>query len=187
MSSMPVEEDRLVGHRHELLGAGVGDRPQPGAGAAGEDQALHRRSIVGGAPARVCLVTTAAASHATGYRHERCAPITALGRPSAARLGVARRLRRAGPGAEHRASPLPRIGREHHDHRAGAEAVGSAPEADRRRGGQAAAPEVRPSGGSRVPRRSQVREEGRGRPQQAHQAGQARHRAVAGRAPRRSD
>ena len=43
-----VEEDRLVGDRHELLGAGVGDRPQPGAGAAGEDQALHRRSIVGG-------------------------------------------------------------------------------------------------------------------------------------------
>ena len=39
----PVEQDRLVGHRHQLLGAGVGDRPQAGAGAAGEDQALHGR------------------------------------------------------------------------------------------------------------------------------------------------
>ena len=36
-----VEDDRLVGDRHELLGARVGDRAQPGAGAAGEDQALH--------------------------------------------------------------------------------------------------------------------------------------------------
>ena len=36
-----VEQDRLVGHRDELLGARVGDRPQPRAGAAGEDQALH--------------------------------------------------------------------------------------------------------------------------------------------------
>ena len=36
-----VEQDRLVGHRHQLLGAGVGDRPQAGAGAAGEDQGLH--------------------------------------------------------------------------------------------------------------------------------------------------
>ena len=36
-----VEEDRLVGDRHELLGAGVGDRAQAGARAAGEDQTLH--------------------------------------------------------------------------------------------------------------------------------------------------
>ena len=37
----PVEQDRLVGDRHQLLGAGVGDRPQAGAGTAGEDQSLH--------------------------------------------------------------------------------------------------------------------------------------------------
>ena len=37
----PVEQDRLVGHRHQLLGAGVGDRAEAGAGAAGQDQALH--------------------------------------------------------------------------------------------------------------------------------------------------
>ena len=34
----PVEQDRLVGDRHQLLGAGVGDRAQPGAGSAGEDR-----------------------------------------------------------------------------------------------------------------------------------------------------
>ena len=38
----PVEQDRLVGHRHQLLGAGVGDGAQAGAGAAGQDQRLHR-------------------------------------------------------------------------------------------------------------------------------------------------
>ena len=38
IASMPVEQDRLVGHRHELLGARVGDRAQPRAGAAGEDR-----------------------------------------------------------------------------------------------------------------------------------------------------
>ena len=38
-----VEQDRLVGDRHELLGRRVGDRAQPGAGAAGEDQCLHNR------------------------------------------------------------------------------------------------------------------------------------------------
>ena len=37
----PVEEHGLVGHRHELLGRGVGDRAQAGAGAAGEDQSLQ--------------------------------------------------------------------------------------------------------------------------------------------------
>ena len=36
-----VEDDRLVGDRDELLRARVGDRTQAGAGAAGEDQALH--------------------------------------------------------------------------------------------------------------------------------------------------
>ena len=41
-----VEEDRLVGHRYELLGARVGDRAQAGAGAAGEDQALHSPTSV---------------------------------------------------------------------------------------------------------------------------------------------
>ena len=48
----PVEQDRLVGHRHQLLGGGVGDRAQPGALAAGEDQALERlhrrRSLAAG-------------------------------------------------------------------------------------------------------------------------------------------
>ena len=38
-----VEDDRLVRDRHELLRARVGDRTQAGAGAAGEDQALHPR------------------------------------------------------------------------------------------------------------------------------------------------
>ena len=38
----PVEQHRLVGHRDELLGAGVGDRSQARALAAREDQALHR-------------------------------------------------------------------------------------------------------------------------------------------------
>ena len=37
----PVEEDRLVGHGDQLLGARMGDRPQPCPGAAGEDEALH--------------------------------------------------------------------------------------------------------------------------------------------------
>ena len=37
----PVEEHRLVGDRHELLGRGVGDRAQAGSGAAGEDQPLE--------------------------------------------------------------------------------------------------------------------------------------------------
>ena len=36
-----VEEDRLVGHRHQLLGPGVGDGPQPGAGPACEYERLH--------------------------------------------------------------------------------------------------------------------------------------------------
>ena len=37
----PVEQHRLVGHRHELLGARVGDRAQTRALAAGEDQTLQ--------------------------------------------------------------------------------------------------------------------------------------------------
>ena len=36
-----VEQDRLVGDRHELLGPGVGDRPQTRAGTAGQDQTFH--------------------------------------------------------------------------------------------------------------------------------------------------
>ena len=36
-----VEEDGFVGDGHELLGRGVGDGPQPGAGAAAEDEPLH--------------------------------------------------------------------------------------------------------------------------------------------------
>jgi hypothetical protein len=35
-----VEEDRLVGDGNELLGAGVGDRPEPRAAPAGEDQSF---------------------------------------------------------------------------------------------------------------------------------------------------
>ena len=37
-----VEEDRLVGHRQKLLGRRMCDRAQPGAGAARQDQCLHR-------------------------------------------------------------------------------------------------------------------------------------------------
>ena len=36
----PVEEHGLVGDGHELLRRGVGDRAQPRAGAAREDQSL---------------------------------------------------------------------------------------------------------------------------------------------------
>src|SRR5713101_6647216 len=36
-----IEEDRLVGHRHQLLGAGVGDRAKAGAGTAGQDERFH--------------------------------------------------------------------------------------------------------------------------------------------------
>ena len=36
-----VEQHRLVGHRHELLRAGIGQRPQARAFAAGEDQTFH--------------------------------------------------------------------------------------------------------------------------------------------------
>ena len=42
-----VEEDGLVGDRHELLGRGVGDRPQPGAGATTEDEPSHATPPVG--------------------------------------------------------------------------------------------------------------------------------------------
>ncbi len=38
-----VEEDRLVGHRHELFGARVGDGPQPSPGSAGENESFHGR------------------------------------------------------------------------------------------------------------------------------------------------
>ena len=41
-----VEQDRLVGDRHQLLGAGVGERPQPRALAAAENQSLHRNAAV---------------------------------------------------------------------------------------------------------------------------------------------
>ena len=37
-----VEEHGLVRHRHELLGARVGERAQAGALAAGQDQSAHR-------------------------------------------------------------------------------------------------------------------------------------------------
>ena len=37
----PVEEHGFVGDRHQLLGRGVGDRAQAGAGAAGENQSLQ--------------------------------------------------------------------------------------------------------------------------------------------------
>ena len=43
----PVEEDRLVGDRDQLLGAGVGDRAQSRASTARQDQALHRGTTVG--------------------------------------------------------------------------------------------------------------------------------------------
>ena len=47
-----VEEDRLVGDGDELLGARVGDRPQAGARAAGEDEALHGETSVAAPEAR---------------------------------------------------------------------------------------------------------------------------------------
>ena len=37
----PVEQDRLVRHRHQLLGTGVRDRPEPRTGTAGQDEPLH--------------------------------------------------------------------------------------------------------------------------------------------------
>ena len=37
----PVEKDRLVGDGHQLLGAGVGDRPQPRPRASRKDQGFH--------------------------------------------------------------------------------------------------------------------------------------------------
>ena len=36
-----VEKDGLVGDRDELLGGGVGDRSQSGAGTAAEDEPFH--------------------------------------------------------------------------------------------------------------------------------------------------
>ena len=36
-----VEQHRLVGHRHQLLGGGVRDGPQPRACTTGQDQCLH--------------------------------------------------------------------------------------------------------------------------------------------------
>src|SRR4051794_37846825 len=42
----PVEQDRLVGHRNELLRTGVRDRAQPGAGTPGENESLHVSRIV---------------------------------------------------------------------------------------------------------------------------------------------
>ncbi len=41
-----VEEDRLVGHRHQLLRPRVGDRSQARAFTASQDQRLHRPEIV---------------------------------------------------------------------------------------------------------------------------------------------
>ena len=37
-----IEKDRLVGDGHQLLGAGVGDRPESRARATRENEALHR-------------------------------------------------------------------------------------------------------------------------------------------------
>ena len=45
-----VEQHGLVGHRHELLRARVGERPQAGAAASGEDQTLNRRPRACGGP-----------------------------------------------------------------------------------------------------------------------------------------
>ena len=57
-----VEQDRLVRDRHELLGARVGDRAQPRACAARQDQALHPIEKIarsGGAPVSpMCDVVT---------------------------------------------------------------------------------------------------------------------------------
>src|SRR5205814_10734240 len=45
-----VEQHRLVGDRDELLGARVGQRPQPGALAAAENESLHRPCCPPNAP-----------------------------------------------------------------------------------------------------------------------------------------
>ena len=37
-----IEQNRFVGYRHQLFGAGVGDRPQPGASTARQNQTFHR-------------------------------------------------------------------------------------------------------------------------------------------------
>ena len=56
----PVEHDRLVGDRDELLGARVRDRPQPGARSAGEDERLHRarRTVSGAGVATFVVIIT---------------------------------------------------------------------------------------------------------------------------------
>ena len=43
-----VEQHRLVGDRHQLLGGGVGDGPQPRACTTGQDQCLHAGKASGG-------------------------------------------------------------------------------------------------------------------------------------------
>ena len=69
----PVEQHRLVRHRHQLLGAGVRDGPQPRAAAAGEDECLHRASRTDGRWIAAC------------GRLNRPAPRRAAGAPRPAR------------------------------------------------------------------------------------------------------
>src|SRR6185436_14991680 len=53
-----VEEHRLVGHRHELLGAGVGQRTKPGALPAAENQSFHATLTAAGRGGRRSLRTS---------------------------------------------------------------------------------------------------------------------------------
>ena len=46
-----VEQDGLVGHRHQLLGTRVGDRSETGAGAPRQDQRFHRAFLAPCPPA----------------------------------------------------------------------------------------------------------------------------------------
>src|SRR5262249_13003744 len=46
----PVEQDRLVRHRHELLRARVSDRSQPAPHATRQDETLHRADECGTFP-----------------------------------------------------------------------------------------------------------------------------------------
>ena len=43
-------DHRLVEHRQQLFGNAAGDRPQPGAGAAGQHYAFHGRNSTFGQP-----------------------------------------------------------------------------------------------------------------------------------------
>ena len=69
----PVEQDRLVGDGDQLLGPRVGDRAEPRAFAAGEDERLHRRhdTVAGVSP----VVSAATRRHRLGRHRARAAEV----------------------------------------------------------------------------------------------------------------